>query len=416
MPKISLQTKLGFNLNLTPLLKNSIKLLSMPYVELLSEVNQALENNMLLTENQTKTTESSYYSRNQEEVISQISSKPSLFSSLESQLRNANLTTLQHNIAQIIFENITEKGFLEVDIAFIARIFIKKHSQQTIDNQDCEQVRQYIQNNFEPLGVASLSVQDFLLLQLNQQSNIKHKSLFVQLLLAQIDLDAISPKQRNQFLALIKTLSKTPVDNFDNNADRQYIQTDIAIEKEGENWHIHLRTLPSIAINKKYLSLRAHIQDKTLFNEHLMAARSLISFLSYRNQFLQLITKELIVKQTQALTKGLKYLTPLTQKQLAIELNIGESTLSRLIKNRYMDTPIGTIRIKDLFSSNVGNYASKSVQQIIKSIIQRETKPLSDQKITNLLIQKNINISRRTVTKYRKTLNIPCAKYRKLAL
>jgi RNA polymerase sigma-54 factor len=91
---------------------------------------------------------------------------------------------------------------------------------------------------------------------------------------------------------------------------------------------------------------------------------------------------------------------------------MGESTLSRLIKDRYMNTPIGVIKIKDLFSSSVGNHASKSVKQIISEIIHQETKALSDQKITNLLIEKNITISRRTVTKYREALKIPCARHR----
>ena len=414
MPKTALQTKLGFNLNLTPLLKNSFRLLSMPYMELLSEINQALENNILLTEDQSKNTENSYsaHTHADDNSIMQIESKQSLFVSLENQLRNANLTTQQYDIASIIIENLTEEGFLEVDIDVITRVYLRNHPKHAINAKDCELVRSYIQDNFEPFGIASLNTQDFLLLQVNHQPNIDHKTLIIQLLSGKIDLDLISSKQRQQFLATIKSLAKTPVDNFDANIEQQYIHTDITVDKDDGDWRVSLRALPAIVINKEYLSLRSQIQDKTLFNEHLVAARGLVSFIEYRNQCLQLIARMLVIKQEQALTKGVKFLTPLSQKQLASELNMGESTLSRLIKDRYMNTPIGVIKIKDLFSSNVGNHASKSVKQIISEIIHQEAKALSDQKITNLLIEKNITISRRTVTKYREALKIPCARNR----
>lgn len=415
MPKTALQTKLGFNLNLTPLLKNSLRLMSMPYMELLTEINLALENNILLTEVQAKNTENSYSAstHTDDNFLQKIESIQSLFASLDNQLRNANLTTQQYNIASIIIENLTVDGFLEPGIETITRVYLRNNPRHKVGDKECELVRIYIQNNFEPFGVASLNTQDFLILQVNQQPNIKHKRLLSQLLLGGIEIDLISSEQRRNFISVINTLAKTPADNFDANIQHQYIYTDITIEKDDDNWHISLRELPSIVINKEYLSLRSRIHDKTLFNEHLVAARGLVSFIEYRNQCLQLIAKMLVVKQEQALTKGLKFLKPLSQKQLALELHMGESTLSRLIKDRYMNTPIGVIKIKDLFSSSVGNHASKSIQKIISEIIHQETKALSDQKITNLLIQKNISISRRTVTKYREALNMPCARHRK---
>lgn len=414
MPKNSLQTNIGFNFNLTPLLKNSIRLLSMPYTELLSEINEALEKNIVLTENDSYTSDNFYSKTSQadENYQLQIESTDSLFFNLENQLLNSALSEQGINIANIIIENLTEEGFLEVNIDVILSVFHRQHPNEKINTGQCENIRHYIQTNFEPFGVASFNMQDFMLLQINQQPDIKDKPLISKLLLGTLDINEINLKQRSHLLSIIKTLSKTPVDGLYDNNQNQYIQSDITIENHANEWQISLRSLPSITLNKEYLSLRSKIKDKSLFNEHLVAARGLIGFVEYRNQLLQLISKALVEKQSEALTKGLLYLNPLSQKQLAQELTIGESLLSRLIKGKYADTPIGVIQIKDLFSSSVNHHSSTSVKQMVKNIISKENKALSDQKITNLLIQKDIHISRRTVTKYRKALKIPCARDR----
>ena len=417
MPKSRLQTKNSFNLNLTPLLKNSLKLLSMPHIELLSEINRALENNITLVEKESKSSNNKHFDgkKTQEEQQLQIESKLSLFDALLDQLSYTGFNKQQLTIAQIIIENITESGFLEVNIDFVARAHNRNHPDNKVSRQSCETVRNFIQNNFEPLGISAFNTQEFLSLQIKKQKNSEHSTLFIKLLAEKIDINKINSTQKDAFLSTIKKLPKTPVDNFKNDTQTQYIQADADIEKNELGWHITLKVLPNIAINKEYLALRPQIKDKILFNQHLLAARGLINFIEYRQQQLQLIIETLITKQEKALIKGIKHLLPLSQKELAFELNIGESTLSRLLKNKYIDTPIGVIRIQELFSAKIDNYASKSIQQKIVMIIQKENKPLSDQKIVHLLNQDNINISRRTVTKYRKALNIPCARYRKLS-
>ncbi len=412
MPKNTLQQKLSFNFNLTPLLKNSINLLSMPYEELLVEINNALEENIILTEN-TKNTEKTeeFYSSNSktnEDTFAKLAFKESLFSNLTSQLTNIGLNKQQLSIAHIMVENLTEVGFLEVSIETIMRVYLRKHPNTFIDIQQCEAIRQKIQTQLEPFGIASFNTQDFLLLQINHSKNISEQSLIVKLLSGKTDITQVSPLQKRNFIKVVNNLSKTPTNQLDN-AQNPSIQPDIFINKTVDGWHIRLKKLPDITLNKEYLALRKQIPDKTLFNEHLNIARGLVDFLTYRHQYLQQITKALVAKQHQALDKGLAYLLPLTQKQLALALNMGESTLSRLIKNKYMDTPIGTLSIQDLFSANVGVHASKSIQHRIIQIIRHENKALSDQKICDLLTQDKVVICRRTVTKYRKKLNIPCA-------
>ena len=414
MPKNSLQQKTTFNLNLSLSLKNSIELLAMPYDDLLIEINNALEENIVLTENTEKISEypSTYEKINENDFV-KLEYKESLFSNLENQLLYLGLTNEQLNIAHIMVENLTEVGFLEVSIKTIMHIYLRKHPNSQINTQQCDAVKEKMQTNLEPFGIASFNTQDFLLLQVSHSKDIVDKSTIMQLLSGEIDINQVTTTQKHNFLDAIKLLPKTPVDNLDN-IQNSYIRPDIFIEKVEGKWCISLKKLPAITVNKEYLSLRKQIPDKTLFNEHLAVARGLIGFLSYRNQCLQQITKVLITKQPQALIKGLEYLLPLTQKQLALELDIGESTLSRLIKNKYMETPIGIIKIQDLFSANVGNHASKSIQHRIIQIIQNENVALSDQKICDLLTQDEIVICRRTITKYRKKLNIPSARHRKL--
>lgn len=410
MPK---KLQLSHKINLTPVLKNTIHLLSMPYPELLGEINNALEKNIVLTE-KTPYLEGDYqtHANFDQDIELQIESKEFFLSNLENQLANSSFDFQETAIARIIFENLSEEGFLEINTDIVKNVFSRQHPTQKINTRDCEKVRRKIQMDFEPFGVASFNVQDFLLLQVGQLQNIKHTTLICKLLLGKINIDDVSTKQRSHFLAVIKKLSKTPNDNAgDDNI--QYIQTDITIENNANEWQISLRSLPSITLNKTYLSLRSKIKDKSLFNEHLMAARGLIDFVNYRHKLLQRVAGALTQKQSQALKKGLTHLQPLSQKQLALELNIGESSLSRLLKEKYVDTPIGVIPIKDLFSSSVNNHASKSIKKRVQTLIKKEDKPLSDQKIADLLMQKNINISRRTVTKYRQALHLPCAANRR---
>ncbi len=413
MPKHSLQQKLSFNFNLTPLLKNSINLLSMPYDDLLVEVNNALKENIILTKNTKKTDEFYVNNKINEDSFAKLTFKESLFSSLENQLPNIGLTEKQLNIAYIMLENLTEVGFLEINIEAIIRIYSRKHSKDQVNIQQCEMVKNKMQTNLDPFGIASFNTQDFLLLQVNHKGNLADQSLIVKLLSGETDISQITEIQRCNFIKVVKYLNKTPADNL-GNIQNSYIQPDIFINKADDGWRISLKKLPAIMLNKEYLALRKQIPDKTLFNEHLSIARGLVDFLTYRNQYLQRISKALVAKQHQALNKGLEYILPLTQKQLALELDMGESTLSRLIKNKYMDTPIGTIKIQDLFSANVGNHAAKSIQHRIIQIIHNESIALSDQKICDLLTRDRIVICRRTITKYRKKLNIPCARYRKL--
>jgi RNA polymerase sigma-54 factor len=153
MPKNLLQQKLGFNINLTPLLKSSIELLTIPYDDLLVEINNALEKNILLIENTEKTgVYSSNYEKTNEDAFAKLEYKESMFSNLENQLPNIGLTAEQLNIAYIMVENLTEVGFLEVNIETIMRIYLRKQPGSKISTQQCEEVRGQMQINLEPFG------------------------------------------------------------------------------------------------------------------------------------------------------------------------------------------------------------------------------------------------------------------------
>jgi RNA polymerase sigma-54 factor len=167
MPKNSLQQKTTFNLNLSLSLKNSIELLAMPYDDLLIEINNALEENIVLTENTEKISEypSTYEKINENDFV-KLEYKESLFSNLENQLLYLGLTNEQLNIAHIMVENLTEVGFLEVSIKTIIHIYLRKHPNSQINTQQCDAVKEKMQTNLEPFGIASFNTQDFLLLPL----------------------------------------------------------------------------------------------------------------------------------------------------------------------------------------------------------------------------------------------------------
>ena len=149
----------------------------------------------------------------------------------------------------------------------------------------------------------------------------------------------------------------------------------------------------------------------------------LIKSINNRENTLKIILEDIIKRQKEYLDKGKKYLKPMMLKDIAEDINMHESTVSRAIKDKYILTSYGTVKIKDLFtvgystknSSNGKDVSAKSIKDIIKEIIDKEDKkkPLSDEIISTELSKKNLNISRRTVAKYREEMGIKSSSKRK---
>jgi RNA polymerase sigma-54 factor len=151
-------------------------------------------------------------------------------------------------------------------------------------------------------------------------------------------------------------------------------------------------------------------KTKQYIKEQISQANQLITQIDMRNDTLRKVAQVVLAEQSEFFLKGPKFLKPLTQKEVAEKIGVHETTVSRIANAKYVDTDWGIIPIKNLFSNAVGdgNQSKNSVKEIIREIIQEHQgeKALSDQKITDLLVGKGINVARRTVAKYRKELNI----------
>ena len=182
--------------------------------------------------------------------------------------------------------------------------------------------------------------------------------------------------------------------------------------------------LPSIRLNRQYeymLQQAGQGEARTYMNEKYNKMMWLIRSIEQRRYTLLRLTEAIVEKQKDFLEKGMLYLKPMTLKEIADEIDVHESTVSRAVRHKVVQTPKGIYELKDFFTSRVssidgGGASSKAVKHVIKTLIEAEDKrkPLSDQKISAMLAeQEGIHISRRTVAKYRDELNVPSSTKRK---
>ncbi|MGI6145074.1 MAG: RNA polymerase factor sigma-54 [Peptococcia bacterium] len=341
---------------------------------------------------------------------------------LLSQLGCLPLTDLQQRVGQYLIGNINSTGYLTVTVEQAAYDL-------KVPKKLVEEVLQLVQS-FEPAGVGARHLRECLLLQLKQQNllNEEVKKLIEEYLddlgagkyqkvAAALNLSVI----RIQELAdLIKKLNPKPGASFASGERIRYIAPDIFIERVGGEYLILLndRLLPRLTISKAYSSIylrEGAVDEKTkkFVENKLNQAMWVIQSINHRQRTLYRLAKILLKKQRQFFDKGIKYLQPLTLKQVAEELGVHESTVSRATTNKYMQTPHGLFELKFFFSSgykmDTGRSTSvESIKKFLQEVIATEdpTRPYSDQALADLMEKKGLKIARRTITKYRNELGI----------
>jgi RNA polymerase sigma-54 factor len=224
---------------------------------------------------------------------------------------------------------------------------------------------------------------------------------------------------------LIATLEPKPGRNF-MSEQTHYITPDVYIVKVGDEYVVQLNEdgMPKLHISNFYQSqIKAGKADgatKDFIKDKLNSALWLIRSIHQRQSTIRKVAESIARFQTEFLDQGVDYLRPLILRQVAEDIGMHESTISRVTTNKYVHTPQGTFELKYFFNSRIStasgpDLASESVKQRIKKMIAEESekKPLSDQAICNLLAEEGLEIARRTVAKYRTMLNIPSASKRK---
>ena len=470
---LRLQVKLSQQLVMTPQLQQAIKLLQLSRMELLDVVTEELSENPMLEESEEQAVpeaqveeksegeESSEEVKNESEAVDDIdwqtylegyslsststsdvyednedrpsfesllTKKSTLFDHLMWQLNLSNVPEAEHLAAAEIIGNIDDAGYLHANLEDIC-------TATSVDEESAEKALKRIQQ-FDPPGVAGRNLQECLLLQLERLG--QEDSLSATILRDHIDdiegrkypiiARALKVSLEEVLLAakIVSELDPRPGRAF-NQEDVHYISPDIFVHKVGDEYVVTLNDegLPNLRINSFYRSALTnsdsvdkkageYIQDK------MRSAVWLIKSIHQRQRTIYKVTKSIVKFQRQFFDYGIEHLKPLVLRDVADDIEMHESTVSRVTTNKYVQTPQGLFELKYFFNSGISttdgdSVASESVKIRIKEIVSKEDpkKPLSDQKIVQLLKECDIHIARRTVTKYREMLGIGSSTERK---
>ncbi len=466
---------LAQQLIMTPQLQQAIKLLQLSRLELVEAINLELETNPLLEEQVKDESEEdnrtddesdklgqdisevqevkveehdredmdwenylseyntdwsapSYEERDIPSVGSITAAKTSLYSHLMWQLNMSNFDEEQKEISVHIIGNLDEDGYLDISLEEISQI--TKSPLEKV----CETLSRI--QNFDPLGVAARDMQESLLIQARFQNlggSIAKKIIINHLK----DLEnrkfdriakglSITIQEVLTAVSIIQRMEPKPGRSF-SDEETIYIIPDIYVFKVGDNYEIVQNEdgLPKLRISNYYkdvLRSRDPLSEnaKTYIQEKLRSAAWLIKSIHQRQKTIYRATESIVRFQKDFLDNGITHLKPLVLRDVAEDIEMHESTISRVTTNKYVHTPQGLFELKFFFNSSINRFdgdavASESVKdQIRKSIgLENKAKPFSDQEIADLLKKHNIDVARRTVAKYRESMAILPSRKRK---
>lgn len=360
------------------------------------------------------------------------SKEPTLHDHLRYQVQMAFPAGRQRDIGLFLIGNIDDHGYLQLSLQDAAQYL-------GLETWEVQQVLEVIQT-FDPPGVGARTLEECLIIQLRQRDHydplvlevIKHglRDLAAGRL-ARIARRLNTTVQRIQEISdFIRTLNPKPGSSFGGTQGVRYIVPDVIIERVDEEYVVILNDsiTPRLGINPLYRQLLCHDhmcdpETRKFLQNKLNAAARIIRSVEQRRTTLYRVVSCLVNFQREFLDKGIKYLKPLTLRQVAETLGIHESTVSRATANKYAQTPQGVFELKFFFASGVGGGPSadglvasaESIKKIISEHINREHpgRPLTDQQLADLISSQGVAISRRTVAKYRNELGIPVAAKRR---
>ncbi|MCP1673892.1 RNA polymerase sigma-54 factor [Natronocella acetinitrilica] len=364
---------------------------------------------------------------------SRSSSSRSLQDHLQEQLELSPLNERDRAIGEAIIDSVRDDGYLS---SSLDDILAALPPEWEVELDEVEAVRHLIQR-FDPLGVASVNPREALLLQLQVlppdtpwlEPAIRLVDQHLELLgsrqIAQLTRRMkLDQEELQHVLALIRTLDPRPGSQI---SDRQaeYVTPDVYVRKVQGAWRVELNpeATPRVRVNSYYASLvrRADSSNEnTTLRQHLQEARWLIKSLRSRNDTLLKVATCIVNHQQDFFEFGEEAMKPLVLREVAEEVEMHESTISRITTQKYMYTPRGTFEFKYFFSSHVHTVdgqecSATSIRARIKRLIadEDESKPLSDSRLADILKDEGINVARRTVAKYRESMAIASSNERK---
>ncbi len=354
---------------------------------------------------------------------------PNLTDHLTWQLGMSDASPRIKEVGNFIIGNIDEDGYLRANNEEI----------QAAGPYTAEEVDQAIKviQSLDPIGVGARDLRECLLLQLDfleideplVETIIRdHWDMFMQRHFVQLAKTlSIDMKTLEGLVEVVKHLDPKPGRKYSNER-AIYVEPDVYIQKVGEEYVIILNEdgMPKLRINGSYRAMLNSMDSKSdgetvnYIKDKIRSAVWLIKSLDQRQRTIYKVAESIVKHQREFLEKGIDYLRPLVLRDVADDIQMHESTVSRVVSNKYMHTPRGLFLMKYFFHSGIDSdtgedISSLTVKKKIQSFIEGEDprKPLSDSKIMKILNDEGINIARRTVAKYRDELNIPSSTDRK---
>lgn len=460
--KPSLQLSIGQQLTLTPQLQQAIRLLQLSTIDLQQEIQLIVESNPMLEATPTEEKEEVRdVSREENDEFmdfqwSQLynsGNKRTGFEDNDYNFDNLHCTTtnLQEHlhwqlelspmsdvdriIATTLIDAINDDGFLTMPLA---EIHMSLNSEEIpVELDEIEAVRHRLQL-FDPVGCATISLAETLLIQLDQLSmDPQLLSITKKIINEDIELlgqhnyrqimknHQINEKTVEDVLSIIQSLNPKP-GNVIHHDITEYIIPDITVKKVENEWKVYLNqhVLPRLSINSKYAALiqRAdNSADNQFLKNNLQEARWFLKSIQSRQETLLKVANCIVDYQQGFLEYGEEAMKPLVLNDVASALEMHESTISRVTTQKFMHTPRGVFELKYFFSSHVntdtgGECSSTAIRAVIKKLISAENrkKPLSDSKIAQLIGEQGIQVARRTVAKYREAMGIAPSNERKI--
>ncbi len=351
-----------------------------------------------------------------------------LYEHLLEQLHLLKLDLDDTQIGEYIIWNINEMGYLACELSVIAHNL-------DVSEEDVERVLKLIQH-FDPVSIGARNLQECLLIQLEDQEPQDKLTIEVirdhfedfsnkryERITKKMDMDS---EDLRGIIETIRHLNPKPGEGYVAFAD-SVIVPDLAIVRKDDGFEIVMNdwNIPNLRINSSYKSLlldkkSTSRETKDFVRKRLESARWMINSIHQRRMTILKVVETLIDKQYEFFDKGKEYIKPMILKDIADEIHMDISTVSRVTNGKYVQTEWGVFELKYFFSEGIKtdsgeDVSNRRVKQLIKDIIDEEDKkkPLNDQKIAEMLNKQGYTLARRTVAKYREQMNIPVSRLRK---
>jgi RNA polymerase sigma-54 factor len=474
MLKPSLQLKLTQQLTMTPQLQQAIRLLQLPIMELQTQIQAALDENVMLEVEEPEVPAESALETAPEAgsdsdggdepedyaelaVASEAEwedtqktgpseapksaeppttfeyadrSEETLRDHLLWQLELENLDSRTTTIGQAIIDAVNDDGYLTDDIEAIRATLAPD---VLAPPEEIERVLVEVVQRFDPAGIAARSVSECVLLQLAQLDPSTPGLALARTIAAEhLNLVAehqygalkrilkITDEDMEAAIGLVRSCHPRPGASVFAPA-AEYVVPDVFVRRHDGHWVVELNNAisPTLRVNQLYAGSLGRGEEYDVLRTQLQEARWLIRSLEIRNETLLKVALTIVQRQTEFLEQGEEYMRPMVLRDIAEAIEMHESTVSRVTTNKYMHTPRGVFEFRYFFSSHVagdeGDQSSTAVRAKIRKLVSGEDpeRPLSDNQIAQMLSEEGITVARRTVAKYREAMKIPSSSDRK---